>query len=49
MRLVRIHGEDALKRLSFMTDDCMQEGTSDSLADSIRYAEMELYGLLKYW
>lgn len=49
MRLVRISNEDALRRLSLMTDDCIDEGTSDSLAESIRYAEMELYGLVKYW
>jgi hypothetical protein len=49
MRLVRIRNEDGLRRLSLMTDDCIEQGTSDSLADSVRYAEMELYGLVKYW
>lgn len=49
MRLVRIRNEDALRSLSLMTDDCIEQGTSDSLADSLRYAEMELYGLVKYW
>jgi hypothetical protein len=49
MRLVRIRNEDGLRRLSLITDDCIEQGTSDSLADSIRYAEMELYGLVKYW
>lgn len=49
MRLVRIWDEDALRRLSLITDDCIEQGTSDSLAESIRYAEMELHGLVKYW
>jgi hypothetical protein len=48
MRAVRLAGESALRKLRLMVDECLERGTAESLADSIRYAEMEFYGLATY-
>jgi hypothetical protein len=48
VRLVKLLGRKALKELCKQIDYCIAEGKSRSLASAIRYAEIELYGLLRF-
>jgi len=49
IRLVRLSGESALRKLSIKVDDSIQKGKSTSLADALRSAEMELFGIASLW
>ncbi len=49
IRLVRLLGDKALRRLGTMIDESIRSGRSKSLADAIRSAEVELFGLASLW
>lgn len=48
IRLIRLRGEDALHQLISLIQTSFQAGTAQSLANSIRYAEMDYFGLKMY-
>jgi len=49
IRLVRLLGDKAIRRLGTMIDKSIRSGQSKSLADAIRSAEVELFGLASLW
>lgn len=49
IRLVRLLREDAIRKLNVKIDNSIQNGQSNSLADALRYAEIEFYGVASLW
>jgi hypothetical protein len=45
IRLIRLNGESALRQLISLLESSFEKGTAESLADAIRYAEMDYFGL----
>ena len=48
IRLIRLSGESALHQLINLTESSFERDSAESLADSIRYAEMDYFGLKSY-
>lgn len=49
IRLVRLLREEAIRKLNAKIDDSILDGQSNSLADALRYAEIEFYGIASLW
>ena len=49
LRLVRLFGEAAIQRLADHIDESREKRQAQSLADALRYAEIEFYGCAKLW
>jgi len=49
IRLVQLLGDRALRGLGTMADESIRSGRSESLADAIRSAEVEFFGLASLW
>jgi len=49
IRLVRLNGETALRLLAAKVDDSIRRGESASLANALRSAEIELFGVASLW
>jgi len=49
IRLVRMVRENAIRKMSTKIDDSIQGGQSRSLAEALRYAEIEFYGIASLW
>lgn len=49
IRLVRLFGENAIRKLSTKVDDSIKTGKATSLAESLRSAEIELYEIANLW
>lgn len=49
LRLVRLFGESAVQRLADHIDESREKRQAESLADALRYAEIEFYGCAKLW
>jgi len=49
IRLVRLDGESALRLLAAKVDDSIRQGQSASLANALRSAEIEFFGVASLW
>lgn len=49
IRLVRLFGEDALRKLSSKVDDAIQNNRASSVAGALRSAEIEYFGIADLW
>jgi hypothetical protein len=47
IKLVRLSGDSAVRKLSLVAEDVIRSGDSEILAESLRYAEVDLYGVAK--